>query len=365
MDNILKNDEFKKIMSSLGNGMTDSNMDSSLMNIQDVMQNPQFKSILTNVSGSLGLELDNDTDELMSVFNNPDFANNLMEMTSNLNVDNIVETAGGMFGVDHGKLEMIKNSISNAKDGLSDMINTPSDVSVDIEITQSNAYMGFRKKMSIKRLRYIDGEWLQEKQKLVLTIPSGTRHGKVMKITGEGDEYMNSTNELKRCNLLINVKVKNDPHYQLVGDDFYYKLDVDISDFDIDKSYEIKFLDSETITLFKPCSFPLRNRLIGVVDNLGMVPDSSVEESTSGVSESLIEHTIGKLFILFNLKLKPRIQHSVPAGEEIDVDDSLREEQNTNSQRCDTEVPSAGSGAPADMYVITEWNTQTPFFPIH
>ena len=309
------NDDLKKMIQTIGNGIAEGGLPEGdsfgPQAIHSVVQDPQFKSMLSSVSDSFGLD-SNHADDISDMLNSPTFANDILEMTSSLNIDSIVETAGGMFGMDNGKLDGIKQSISTAKHGLADLYNTPSDISVTINITQANAYTGYRKKLTVKRLRYSSdngGKWQQEKQKLVLNIPSGTRHGKMIQVDGEGDEYMNSANELRRCNLQISVNVENDPNFRLVGNDFYYTLDTDLSDFNVDKYYAIKFLDEEEITLFKPSSFPLKNRLVGVVDSLGMPPGDSIGDQASDAP--IVEVTdpppndccIGKLFVLFNLRV--------------------------------------------------------------
>ena len=332
---LLNNPNIKQMMDS----MEGSDIDG--FSITDVIENPHFQSVVENISGSLGVEK---TDDIYSIVKSPDFAGDIMDMAGKLDIDNILETAGGIFGMDHTKLNDIKSSITSAKNGLNDMMNAPSDISVKVTITQSDAYRGIRKKMSVKRLRYDDksNTFMQEKQRLALNIPPGTRSGNIITVDDEGDEYMNSQNELIRTNLNIEINVTVNDTYQLIGNDFYYKLDVPYEDFHKDMYYTVKFLDDEDIILFKPQTFRPINRLIGTIDNLGMIPDTTAMLSHE-TNDTDTPHDIGKLFILFNLcwktgnESKPYMIHTVSTPQGGGCDDS-----SPQGGGCDDSTPEGG-----------------------
>ena len=292
LTSLLQSDKLQDTMKTIENSNLLNDLDT--FDLKEILKNDEFKMIVSNISNNFM----SNGDDLNNIMNSPGFADEIMDMASNIDIDNIVTTAGGMFGLESGKLSTIKDSMASAKKGLTDMYNTPSDVIVEITISQGEAYLGRRKKMTVKRISYVNSKPFQEKQRLIIHIPPGTRHLKEIKIENEGDEYL-SDSELKRCNLIIKVNVKDDPNFKLIGDDFYYTLDVNLMDFTKDMYYNISFVDGDIITLFKPKDFALKGRLVGVIDNLGMTPENTDE--LVGDIASKTSNKIGRMFVFFNI----------------------------------------------------------------
>tara|TARA_Y100000389_G_scaffold51995_1_gene47757 strand:+ start:1057 stop:2112 length:1056 start_codon:yes stop_codon:yes gene_type:complete len=296
----------KDLISNITNNNFESN--NPLESIDHLLKNDQFKNMLQNLSGTLGV----DSQEISSTLDDPNFSKELTNMASNIDISKIANMAGGLFNIDKDQIDQIKDSISVATNQMKDLVSKPSDISITIDISACDSYTGIRKKITVKRLRYESAKhaFVQERQKLVLNIPPGTRTGRKFVISNEGDEYLNSKEELNRSDLIIHINVEDDEKFQLIGNDLYYNLSTSVSDFLEDKFYKITFIDSVEITLFKPKEFKLQGRLVGLVKGLGMPPDSDKSETSSETESSITEERVevaepvGDLIILFNIKHK-------------------------------------------------------------
>lgn len=270
--------------------------------IKAIMQSKKFKDTLSSLGGSFGM----DSDELQDTISSPGFADELSSMANNLDIDSLLETAGGILPkglVDDDMLNTVKKGLTEVKGSVTDLLNKPNDVEVTITITQEQAYTGYRKHLNVKRLKYESSKqaMIQEKQKLVLNIPAGiTEEGFTMKVDGMGDEYF-IKKELKQSDLIVKIYVEPNKEYKVVGRNFIYNLHVSLIDFLEDKAYNITFIDGEKIVLKKPKTFRLRNRIVGIVEGLGMpAPPKEVMNSESSEEES----SFGDMIVLFNIKWK-------------------------------------------------------------
>ena len=280
-----------------------------MASIDQILKNTQFKEMLNNLSGTLGV----DSNDISSTLDDPNFSQELSNMASNIDMSKLANMAGGLLNIDPTQINSIKDTLSQATNHVKDLVSKPSNITISIDISASDSYKGIRKKITVKRLRYDSSKhaFVQEKQKLVLNIPSGTRSGKKFDINNEGDEYFNTQEQLCRSNLEITINVEDHEKFTLVGNDLYYHLNVSIQDFLNDKYYDITFIDSEVVTLFKPKEFKFEGRLVGIVKGLGMPPefiesnsDQTNDELDNDSNKDTKEITIGNLIILFNIKFK-------------------------------------------------------------
>tara|TARA_B100001287_G_C22653890_1_gene516638 strand:- start:542 stop:1729 length:1188 start_codon:yes stop_codon:yes gene_type:complete len=293
---------------TMGNG--DTSLGGALDNI---LNNESLKDMVSDFSKKLGV----DSDEVKNTLSDPNFSNEIKEQLSNFNISKIADVAGDLLKISPDTTGAIKNSLAAAQDKLSDLVSKPKDVEITLDINKSESYKGSRKKITVKRLKYESSKnaFVQEKQKLVINVPPGTRNLKKFIIESEGDEYVNSKNELNRSNLIVTIKVEEDPNFLNVGNDLYYTLPVTLNDFLEDKYYKIKFIDMEEITLFKPREFKLSNRIIGKVEGLGMPPNPESEplEEEKEIGGTPLETSndskdvnFGDLIIMFSIKFKGR-----------------------------------------------------------
>lgn len=261
------------------------------LDLNQIVKSKQFQETLGSLSQSLGV----DGDEIQKTINDPQFASSIGDMANSLDLDSILSTAGNIIGADSDQLKMVKQGISGMQNNLSDILNKPKDVEVSVTITQAQAYSGYRKHLQVKRLVFDSAKnaMVQEKSKLVINVPAGINSGYVMNVEGYGDQYYSSDKQLKNSNLLVTINVESHEDFKLLDKDLVYKLNVQLSEFSEDKTYEVTFLDGESIKLFKPKTFKPKGRLVGIIKGLGFPPDP---ESDS--------EDFGDLIILFNLKWK-------------------------------------------------------------
>lgn len=224
---LIKDQISPELISDIQNTSFDAN--DPMASIDHILKNSQFKEMLSNLSGTLGV----DSNEISSTLDDPNFSKELSNMASNIDVSKIANMAGGLLNIDPNQINSIKDTLSQATNHVKDLVSKPSDITISIDISAADSYKGIRKKITVKRLGYESSKhaFVQEKQKLVINIPSGTRSGKKFIINNEGDEYFNSQEQLCRSNLEITINVEDDDKFKLVGNDLYYHLNVNIKDF--------------------------------------------------------------------------------------------------------------------------------------
>lgn len=264
------------------------------VNIKEILDSDEFRNSVQTLGSSLGVS----QKDLQSTMTNPDFLNQFNNIANNIDTNEIFKMASSMLGANEEQLSAVKNTLASAQSQLSDYMTRSSDVRITLDITLGESYNGLNKKITVKRLAYDKAKQnlIQEKQKLIVRIHPGVTSGHEMVIDNEGDAYIKKGSDgvdtVDRSDLIITINVKNNTPFIVREKHLIYKQPVNLSDFLIDKTYTIKFVDSEDVVITKAAAFKPKDRMIGVVKGLGM----------PGFAEG--DDEFGDLYVLFNIRWK-------------------------------------------------------------
>lgn len=242
------------------------NKDINIGQITEMINSDEFSNIFNQVSTAVNNSgLMNDT-TLKNAFENQDLNSMVSSCMSSVNniLPAVVDTIGNTFKA--------------------------SDIKIGIDITINEAYSGVRKKISVKRqsVNSDKTDFIIDKKKLIINIPPGVVNQHVIKVDSEGD--CKSLTDKSRSNVLITININNNTPFIRKDNNLFLYKNVTIDSLNNHKIFNLTHLNDEEYSLQISDSYIVKDRLTGIIKNMGMP-----------INEDSEEVSFGDLIILFNI----------------------------------------------------------------
>ena len=242
------------------------NKDINIGQITEMINSDEFSNIFNQVSTAVNNSgLMNDT-TLKNAFENQDLNSMVSSCMSSVNniLPAVVDTIGNTFKA--------------------------SDIKIGIDITINEAYSGVRKKISVKRqsVNSDKTDFIIDKKKLIINIPPGVVNQHVIKVDSEGD--CKSLTDKSRSNVLITININNNTPFIRKDNNLFLYKNVTIDSLNNHKIFNLTHLNDEEYSLKISDSYIVKDRLTGIIKNMGMPINDDSEEVS-----------FGDLIILFNI----------------------------------------------------------------